>query len=126
MMITHVETARTNRPIQPLRTAAVVGRYAHHDVPEVMLPGRAFDVVFVESTAHAYSRIKRVLPDLVILCVSSDDTAGCQLLSMLALDSDTARIPVMTYFSPAIDGFGDEELGAEPDVFSYPNSMSVN
>jgi hypothetical protein len=32
------------------------------------------DVVFVESTARAYSRIKRLLPDLVVLLVGIETT----------------------------------------------------
>jgi CheY-like chemotaxis protein len=62
-----------------------------------MLDVGHYDVVFVESSAHAYSQIKRVQPDLVILCVQIDDADGLQVLSMLKLDEATKAIPVLTY-----------------------------
>jgi CheY-like chemotaxis protein len=64
---------------------------------ETVLEAGRYDVVFVESNEHAYSQIKRVQPDLVILCVRIDDMSGFQVLSMLKLDGDTRDIPVMTY-----------------------------
>ena len=62
-----------------------------------MLGAVDHDVVLVEPTSHAYSHIKHIRPDLVILCMASDDSAGCQLLSMLTLDRETSRIPVVTH-----------------------------
>jgi PleD family two-component response regulator len=62
----------------------------------VLDPGH-YDIVFVESGAHAYSQIKRVRPHLVILCMRIEDLEGFQVLSMLKLDDDTFRIPVLTY-----------------------------
>lgn len=67
-----------------------------------------YDVVFVESSAHAYSQVKRVRPDLVILCISVDDTEGLHVLSMLKLDADTRAIPILTYTT--------EEDAEEPDT----------
>ena len=62
----------------------------------VLTAGR-FDVVFVESIAHAYSQIRRIQPNLVILCLRLASGDGFQLLSMLKLDPDTRTIPVLTY-----------------------------
>lgn len=62
----------------------------------VLDPGH-YDIVFVESGAHAYSQIKRVRPQLVILCMRIEDLEGFQVLSMLKLDEDTIKIPVLTY-----------------------------
>jgi PleD family two-component response regulator len=73
---------------------------------ETTLEAGHYDVVFVESSEHAYSQIKRVQPNLVILCVRIDDATGFQVLSMLKLDDDTRAIPVLTYTSEG----GDEEL----------------
>jgi CheY-like chemotaxis protein len=56
-----------------------------------------YDVVFVESLAHAYSQIRRVQPNLVVLCLRLEDRDGFQLLSMLKLDPLTRKIPVLTY-----------------------------
>ena len=64
---------------------------------ETVLEAGHYDVVFVESNARAYSQIKRVQPDLVILCVRIEDMDGFQVLSMLKLDEDTRAIPVLTY-----------------------------
>lgn len=64
---------------------------------ETVLEARNYDVVFVESKQHAYSQIKRVQPNLVILCVRIEDTSGFQVLSMLKLDEETREIPVLTY-----------------------------
>jgi PleD family two-component response regulator len=64
---------------------------------ETVLDAGHYDVVFVESSAHAYSQIKRVQPNLVILCVRIDDLDGFQVLSMLKLDAATREIPVLTY-----------------------------
>lgn len=64
---------------------------------EGVLAAGHYDVVLVESAANAYSHIKRVQPDLVILCVRFDDVDACHVLSMLKLDGDTRNIPVLTY-----------------------------
>src|SRR6188768_103839 len=64
---------------------------------ETVLDAGHYDVVFVESSEHAYSHIKRVQPNLVILCMRIEDRDGFQVLSMLKLDDETRRIPVVTY-----------------------------
>jgi len=64
---------------------------------ETVLDAGHYDVVFVESSEHAYSHIKLVQPNLVILCMRIEDRDGFQVLSMLKLDDETRRIPVVTY-----------------------------
>lgn len=76
---------------------------------ETVLDAGHYDVVFVESSTHAYSQIKRVQPDLVILCVRMQDGDGLQVLSMLKLDADTRSIPVLTYATE-----GESEDAEEP------------
>ena len=83
------------------------------DLLETVLDAGHYDVVFVESSRHAYSQIKRVQPNLVILCVHIDDAEGFQVLSMLKLDADTRTIPVLTYTADQ-DGQESEEEAAEP------------
>ena len=78
------------------------------DTLETVLGGGHYDVVFVESSAHAYSQIKRVQPNLVILCVRIEDPEGFHVLSMLKLDDDTRDIPVLTYTT--------EYEGSEPEA----------
>ena len=76
---------------------------------ETILDAGHYDVAFVESRAHAYSQIKRVRPDLVILCVRMDDINGFQVLSMLKLDEDTRAIPVLTYTDEYENKMDEEE-----------------
>src|SRR5437016_4758567 len=64
---------------------------------ETVLDAGHYDVVFVESSQHAYSQIKRVKPNLVILCLRIQDMQGFQVLSMLRRDAETNQIPVLTY-----------------------------
>jgi hypothetical protein len=99
-------TLDTSRPLRHanrsgLRTVAVIGHYAHYYVHGTIDGLGNFDVVFIESIAHAYSKIKRVGPDVVVVCVSEHDVDACHVLSMLALDGETSRIPVLTYLIPA-------------------------
>src|ERR1700704_1421338 len=63
---------------------------------ETVLDAGQYDVVFVESTEHAYSHIKRLAPHLIIVCLDIDELDGFQVLSMLKLDSETKNIPVVT------------------------------
>lgn len=94
---------------------------------EPMLEAGNYDVVFVEATEHAYSQIKRVQPDLVILCVRMDDADGLAVLSMLKLDPDTVDVPVVTFTSAPED---DEPEPAddedEPPMFMTRPAMLMN
>jgi PleD family two-component response regulator len=64
---------------------------------ESMLDAGRYDMVFVESNDHAYSQIKKIVPNLVILCARIERLEGFQLLTMLKLDPETRTIPVLTY-----------------------------
>ena len=64
---------------------------------ESVLHAGRYDMVFVEPGERAYSQIKRVSPQLVILCTRIERLDGFQLLTMLKLDPDTCDIPVLTY-----------------------------
>ena len=63
---------------------------------DVLDEGR-YDMVFVESSDRAYSQVRKVLPNLIILCSTPADLHTCQLLTMLKMDVDTCDIPVLTY-----------------------------
>ena len=80
---------------------------------DTLLAAGHYDVVFVESSDHAYSQIKRVQPNLVILCVRIDDADGFQVLSMLKLDDETSGIPVLTY-TTEYEGQDSEDEIPEP------------
>lgn len=95
---------------------------------EAVLDAGHYDVIFVESTAHAYSQIKRVQPGLVILCLRMDDVEGMQVLSMLKLDDETRTIPLLTY---TIEGDAEEseEEVAEPsetEIFALKPAVWMN
>lgn len=64
---------------------------------ESVLDAGRYDMVFVEPNDRAYSQIKKVLPNLVILCTQLERLDGFQILTMLKLDPDTRTIPVLTY-----------------------------
>jgi CheY-like chemotaxis protein len=108
------------------RTVALVGRYAHrhlHDATGAVADCR---VVIVESTAHAYSKIKRALPDVIVMCLSSDDMDACQVLSMLALDCETSRIPVLTYVSRDADDSEDVHANALDHAVCSVCAIAIN
>jgi CheY-like chemotaxis protein len=83
---------------------------------EAVLEAGRYDVVFVESNAHAYSQIKRVQPNLVILCVRIDDPDGFQVLSMLKLDEQTRTIPVLTYTTELVEDSPNDEEEERPEA----------
>ena len=96
------------------------------EVLEPVLDAGNYDVVFVESSGHAYSQIRRVQPDLVILCVQMDDVEGLHVLSMLKLDAETRNIPVVTYTSPADEEPDEEEDEPEPTLFASRPAFLMN
>ena len=96
-MMNHKRNAQPIAMGPVLQKVVVVSRHQEmNEVLESVLDAGHYDVVFVESTAHAYSQVKRVAPDLVIVCLDIDDLDGFRVLSMLKLDSATRRIPVVT------------------------------
>ncbi len=78
---------------------------------ERVLANGNYDVVFVEAVGQAYAQIRRVRPNLVILCLRLGDQNGFQLLSMLKLDPETKEIPVLTYTAEEESAHDVEEAG---------------
>lgn len=84
--------------ITPVQKVVVVdGNAEVLGMLESVLDAGRYDMVFVESSDHAYSQIKKVLPNLVIVCARIEQLESFQLLTMLKLDSETRDIPVLTY-----------------------------
>jgi len=110
------------------KVVIVNGNAAILGLLETVLDAGHYDVVFVEPSAHAYSQIKRVQPNLVILCVNIDDLDGTQVLSMLKLDADTRDIPVLTYTTSSETEEPDEEVAepAEPEMFTPKPAAWMN
>jgi PleD family two-component response regulator len=96
---------------------------------ETVLDAGQYDVVFVESTEHAYSHIKRLTPHLIIVCLDIDDIDGFQVLSMLKLDNETRLIPVVTCTVTSDEDESSNETferNDDYDVFSQPPAMCMN
>ena len=118
MMTNAVTSASPNAAAPATLTQKVVivnGSPEMLETLETVLDAGHYDVVFVESSEHAYSQIKRVQPNLVILCVRIDSGDGFQVLSMLKLDEETRAIPVLTYTCES-DGDEQEELFAPSEA----------
>ena len=136
MMMTNAATTNRFRmggnaatPTATQKVVIVNGSAAILDLLETVLDAGHYDVVFVESVAHAYSQIKRVRPDLVILCVRIEDPEGFQVLSMLKLDANTRTIPVLTYTTEYEGQDSDDEEMAEPsdaEMFTPEPVMRMN
>ena len=111
-------TETTKNIAAPVQKVVVVnGNTEVLGLLETVLDAGRYDMVFVESSDRAYSQIKKVLPNLVILCVRIEELEGFQLLTMLKLDRETSDIPVLTYtteyegqdFDAAISQIAEEE-----------------
>jgi PleD family two-component response regulator len=133
-MLTNVATIadRLGQTAVPATTAQKVvivnGSPESLDVLETVLDAGHYDVVFIESSQHAYSQIKRVQPNLVILCVRIDDAEGFQVLSMLKLDDQTRGIPVLTYTTEYDNEESEEEVAepSEAEMFSGKAAVWMN
>ena len=103
------------RPVQ--KVVVVNGNTEVLGMLESVLDAGRYDMVFVESSDHAYSQIKKVVPNLVILCTRIEELDGFQLLTMLKLDAETKDIPILTYtteyegqdFDSAISQLAEDE-----------------
>jgi hypothetical protein len=73
-----------------------------------------YHVFSLESVARAYSRIKQLKPEVIVLFMTIDDDAACQLLSMLANDSDVSGIPVLPFVAKP-EGSPFEDIIAKVD-----------
>ncbi len=121
--------ATRERPVVQSRKVMIVnGTGAMLEMFESLLEPGHYDVVFVESSDHAYSQIKVLQPNLVILCVRIEDMEGFQVLSMLKLDDETSKIPVLTY-TTEFEGQTLDEAPMdhnEPDLFSSRLPQQMN
>ncbi|HEY7790086.1 MAG TPA: hypothetical protein VIC33_06215 [Vicinamibacterales bacterium] len=113
-MNTHIRQSDLfTAPAAPHKVVVVNGDTQILDMLEAAMDVGHYDVVFVESSDHAYSQIRHVNPNLVILCMRIEEPAGFQVLSMLKLDPLTREIPVLTY-TTEFEGQELEEDVEEP------------
>ena len=92
-----------------MRTIVAVSAKPEHAALLDMLVAdvSGYDVIQVVPIATAYSLIRKVTPDLIVVMLRIDDVKGCQLLSMLAIDPRTCHIPII---SCTFDPQGDYEI----------------
>ena len=124
-------TTDTGTPIAvksaPQQVVVVSKQSQINGLLETVLDAGHYDVVFVESTECAYSHIKRLTPDLIIVCLDIESIEGFQVLSMLKLDSETRGIPVVTCTVSSRDDDPEDETLEPPDaVFYEPPAMAMN
>jgi CheY-like chemotaxis protein len=121
-------TARRANEAAMQKVVVVNGSPEILEMFETVLDAGRYDMVFVESSARAYSRVRHVQPDLVIVCMRMDDTEVFQLLSMLKLDEETRNIPVVTYATPVEPDSEDaEEDAIDEDEFPIVRpTMTMN
>jgi len=93
-----VSTCRGGAQMSTARTVVAVSTQPQHAALLHMLVAEVggYDVIQVASLPTAYSRVREVAPELVVVMLSIDDAEACQLLSMLALDEQTSHIPVVS------------------------------
>jgi CheY-like chemotaxis protein len=127
-MMTTID-ARTSMTARPTsQQVVVVSKQSQlNGLLETVLDAGQYDVVFVESTEHAYGHIKRLTPHLIIVCLDIDDIDGFQVLSMLKLDEETKGIPLVTCTVSSDEQVTHDESPDPPDdVFSQPAMMQLN
>ena len=98
-------------PTTPVQKVVVVdgGIEMLHGL-ETMLHARRYQMLFAQSNDLAYSQIKKVRPNLVVLCGGIENRDGSQLLTMLKLDPATRSIPLMSYAPGRKEGDVDADL----------------
>jgi DNA-binding NarL/FixJ family response regulator len=88
-------------PCQPTSIVVICRHDKREELfDELLADPHDFDMIFVESIARGFARIKELRPDLVVVFTAMNDQESFQLLSMLAIDDATSRIPVVTYAAP--------------------------
>ena len=115
---------RSTTTASAVRTVFVVTNQPQGHLFETLVDANC-DVVIVEEAAHAYSHIKSIDPQLVIVCLDLDDMEGLQVLSMLKLDPQTSHIPVETLLTPREseplnDDWADPRVGVLATFLAVP------
>lgn len=90
---------------------------------ETVLEAGEYAIDFIESADHAYSRIRRGRPDVVVLCTHPSDAQAFRLVAMLNLDEETRGIRVISCPSAADElapGEGLSPLGDDVGWLATP------
>jgi PleD family two-component response regulator len=78
--------------------------------------GGRYDRVLLSPRSQAYAQIVQWHPNLVVVSMSFDDLESYQLLTMLAMNPATRRIPIVLLVTPD----HDEDAGAGDCVSQFP------
>ncbi len=127
-MVEHLEVERKMQvPHQSCRVAVVNGSSDVIDLLETVLDAGQYDLAFVDASDRAYSEIKTMRPNLIVLCVRIEDLDGFHLLSMLKIDDETRQIPVLTY-TTEYEGQDEEERFTRmaDDLFTPQVALRMN
>ena len=80
----------------PLTVVAVSNDALRPELLDMLLvDGSSYDVIFVESIGRAYSRVRELRADLIVLFIEIDDEGACRLLSMLQNDRALSGVRVL-------------------------------
>ena len=106
------ETVRARHPQKGLLTkvAIVEGSRDVLDWLEASLEPGHYEVFFLDDIHEAYTRVRDLEPDLIVLCARIEDMDAFQFLTMLKLDPETRPIPVQTYTTEWEGQITDEDL----------------
>lgn len=94
---------------------------------EILLKEFGYDPVIIHEGKHAYRRIKKERPDLVILDIRLDSpVTGWKILDLITLDPQTNRIPVIICTAVAKFPEGKEPWLAEHGIAVLPKPFDIN
>ena len=81
----------------PLRVVAVSNDALRPELLDRLLfDNNDCNVIVVESIERAYSKIRQLQPDVVVVFMNIDDVDACQLLSMLHIDHELRGMSVLS------------------------------
>lgn len=128
-MATINDSATARQATKGLQKVAVInGSSEVLELLEVVLDAGHYDVIFMESNEHAYSQVRRLQPQMVVLCMQIEDVEAFHVLSMLKMDEETKRIPVLTYTTEYEGQDVDGRLArlTEDDLLSTRHALRMN
>ena len=129
-MMTTLDTTPPLTGSATSQRVVVVGTQSQpSELLESVFDAGQYDVVFVESSEHAYTHIKRLAPQLIVVCLNIDsdiDIDGFQVLSMLTLDNETKCIPVVICTLTQDDESPCDSFDPPDDMFDEPPVLQLN
>jgi CheY-like chemotaxis protein len=75
-----------------------------------------YDITVIDDRDLAYSQVRLLMPDVIVMCVDFEQCTSCHVLSMLKIDSATSHIPVLMCLGRSASPLEDRNL-READRF---------